>query len=888
MLAPGTRLGVYEVVAAIGAGGMGEVYKAKDTRLDRLVAIKVLPSPVSSDPALRERFEREARTVAALNHPHICTLHDIGNQDGTDYLVLEYLDGQTLADRLTKGALPLDQALTIAIQVADALDKAHRKGIVHRDLKPANVMLTKSGVKLLDFGLAKVQPAGAVAEMSVAATMTSPLTAQGTIVGTLHYMAPEQVEGKDTDARSDIFSLGAILYEMTTGKRAFEGKSAASVIAAILERQPPAMSSLQPLTPPLLDHIVARCLAKDPDERWQSANDAMCELMWIANRGSALKQTTASSVTARTLWNRATPWTTATAILAVIGLAFVHFREVPPEAKSIRFQVPVPEGGASMFKLSPDGRYLVFVATRPSEQARLWVRALDTVELRPLAGTEGASFPFWSPDSTQIGFFAQGKLRRIAVAGGPSLTICDAVQGRGAAWSPDGIVVFAPTLNGGLYQVSEQGGTPVPVTKVDADGGSGDRLPEFLADGRRFLFYRTSTLEATGIHVGSLDGMAPVRILPDVSNARYVMGRGGGGYLVFRRENTLVAQPFDPVRLQATGEVVPLAEQVGLAGPTGTGAFSASDDGTLAFVSGPRRGNREVVWLDRSGKRLSAATKPDDISGLALSPDGSTAAVMIGDMSPGTDIWLQHLQGESLSRFTFGPRANGYPVWSPDGRRLLFTSLSGSGSSDELFEKPAGGAGKEEPVLRGPRSNTVASDWSPDGKFVTYSSTGEKTQDDLWILPMDADRKPVSLLQTPFNERWGQFSPDGKWLAYASDESGRYQVFVQPFPADGRKWQISTIGGRQPRWNRSGRELFYITDAQTLAAIPLMLGASLQQGTAQVLFKGISGEGATTRTFTYQPSPDGQRFLALVQAEGDALGPPPITIVTNWQTGLTK
>jgi Tol biopolymer transport system component len=878
-LAPRTRLGPYAITASIGAGGMGEVYKATDTRLDRTVAVKVLPEHVASDPDLKQRFEREAKTLAALSHPHICPIHDVGSQDGIDFLVMEYLDGDTLATRLEKGALPINQALQYAIQITDALDKAHRKGIVHRDLKPGNVMLTKSGVKLLDFGLAKVQPAGVVAGMSVAATMTSPLTAQGTILGTLHYMAPEQVEGKEADARSDIFSCGAIVYEMTTGKRAFEGKSAASVMAAILEREPPMMSTLQPLAPPLLDHIVRRCLGKDPEERWQSAADLMRDLKLIADGAAGVGVTT--SAPAGAMRRERIAWISALALMTMIAavVSMVAFRPAPP-APEMRLEVTTPPtGDPASLAISPDGQRMVFVATSEG-RSRLWLRPLDSTSGRALAGTDGASFPFWSPDSQSVGFFADGKLKRLDVDRGFVQILADAPSGRGGAWNRDGTIIFTPNpASSAIFQIAATGGTPSPLTRIDPSKETSHRFPQFLPDGHHFLYYVQGTPESRGIYVGDLDE-SPARRVLDVDSAPVY---AASGHLLFARQGTLFAQAFDVTRLELTGNSFSVVEQVA-SSSTGQGlaAVSASAAGPILYRTASVGGGRQLVWVDRSGKDVGRVGDPIGAQDLSMSPNGQRVALSHQAINGNVDSWLLDLGRGVLSRLTFDTGNDLFPTWSPDGRRIAFTS-NRKGAYD-LYWKPVVGPGREE-LLFANAQDKHPMDWSPDGRFLLYRSLDPKGGNDLWALPLDGDRKPVPVIQTNFDEDLPQFSPDGKWIAYQSNGSGRFEIYIQPFPGPGEQAQVSTTGGAQVRWHRDGTELFYIALDGRLMAVPLHLGSNtqtLEAGSPIPLFTTRAG-GALLFPFKHQyvVSSDGQRFLMNTLTDEAAIAP--ITVILNWK-----
>ena len=881
-LAPGVRLGPYEVRSLIGMGGMGEVYKARDTRLDRTVAIKVLSAHVALDPDLRQRFGREARAISALNHPHICSLYDIGQQDDIDFLVMEYLEGQTLAKRLEKGALALDQALQYAIQIADALDKAHRKGIVHRDLKPGNVMLTKSGVKLLDFGLAKLQPSAAVAGMSIAATMTNPITAQGTILGTLQYMAPEQVEGKEADARTDIFAFGAVLHEMLTGKKAFEGKSQASLIGAIMHADPPPISTVRPLMPAGLNRIVKKSLAKDPEVRWQSAHDLCEELVWIAgDMTNAVHMVTSL----RSRWRGRVAWLgLAAAMVAVTILGLIAFRRVAPELPLTRLDVLTPPTSDPVsFSISPDGRQLVFVAMTDSGP-KLWLRPLDQAIAQPLARTEGAIYPFWAPDSRALGFFADGKLKRIDLSGGSPHVLADAPYGRGGAWNGDGVIVFARSTTGPLLRIPASGGPIVPVTQLEQTHHASHRWPQFLPDGQGLLFLATNGPEAPGMYLGSLHGGVPKRVLVTDNAAVYAPP----GYLLVSDAGGLLARHFELSRAEVA-DSVSVAQPVGRDTGVFRGAFAVSATGVLAYRA-TAAGRRQLVWVDRNGTRTGIVGEPDDNALLnpALAPDGERVALQ-RTIQGNQDIWVLNSSGPA-TRITFDPAADGFPIWSPDGHRLVFRS--NRRNSFELYETLASGGGTAQRLLESAQ-NKAPLHWSADGRFLLYRVLDQKTGSDLWVLPLDGDRKPFAIVQTPFEETNGELAPDGRWVAYDSNETGRFEVYVQSFPASGGKWQISTAGGIAPRWRHDGRELFYVAPDGALMAVPVRPstdGQILDRGTPVRLFRvpiayGGSIPGGNVR-HQFAVAPDGQHFLINVTTD-EAIAPP-ITIVQNWTTGLKK
>ncbi len=895
-LSPGLLLGPYEILAPVGAGGMGEVYRARDTRLDRTVAIKVLPAHLSLNEELRQRFVREAKTISQLSHPHICALYDVGeavfseSAGGTSpsaerpaptaYLVMEFLEGESLAERLGKGPLPAEQLLRYGIEIADALDKAHRQGIVHRDLKPGNVMLTKTGVKLLDFGLAKFQASAreaalsGVSRLATEAQASEPLTERGTVLGTFQYMAPEQLEGGQADARSDIFAFGAVLYEMATGQKAFTGKSQASLIGAILRDDPPSVSEVAPMTPPALNRVVKTCLAKDPEDRFQTAHDVKLQLQWIAEGGS--QAGVPAPVAARRRSREKLAWgVAAVAVLTALALGVGFVRRAPARAKTVRFEIATPEGITTIDapRISPDGRHLAFNGTDSSGKSRIYVRALNALSAQPLAGTEGTTRPFWSPDSRFLGFFAEGKLKKIEVSGGPAQKICDAPTGADGSWSPEGVILYDGRANDPIHRVSSAGGTPVVAVKADpARKETTAAWPEFLPDGRHFLYMATGQKpEDSAYRIGSLDSTESKAVAPAQTLVTYVPP----GYLLFVRDKTLVAQPFDAKAMKTTGEPVPLAEHIGT-DAVGLARFSVSREGTLAYRTG-ESGDR-MVWVDRSGREGEAVGDPGELHNPVMSPGGDRVAFDLADPRSGkSDIWVRDLRRGVSSRFTFGKGNTFAPLWSPDGRTIVFTE------GQDLFEKAADGQGDEKPLLKSDELK-LACDWSRDGRYIVFMSRAKETGWDIWSLPMFGDRRPIPFLKTQFTEFLAALSPDGRYLAYQSNESGRPEVYVQSFPGPGGKWQISTSGGLEPKWRADGREIYYRAPDQKLMAVEIQAGSGFSAGVPRTLFAGRFETGIARNR--YLPAADGRRFLTVAPLGREAMTP--TTVVLNWNAELAR
>ena len=893
MLGPGVRLGPYEIVSILGAGGMGQIYRARDIRLDRTVAIKLLPEEFSARADRRQRFQHEARLISALNHPHIGALFDVGEQDGIAFLVMEYVEGETLDDRLTRGPLPASSLLRYAAEIADALDHAHRAQITHRDLKPANIMLTADGAKLLDFGLAQGPIVAVATPESTLSLPGGKLTSEGTIVGTLHYMAPEQLEGRTADARTDIFAFGTLLFEMATGKKAFEGKSQASLIASILTSEPPPISSARPpngigLLPPALDHIVDRCLAKSPDDRWQSARDLKSELEWIATRESniAVRTEPINRRRARSLMAGA-----AAAAVALIGIALIMARapEVPGEV--IRFTMPIPTGSAvargpitTRLALSPNGRRIAFVTTTAGVD-RLWVQSLDS--LTPQTLVDGAESPFWSPDSQWIGFFApgEGQLKKVAVSGGPARVICAAAIIDVPTWHSNGTILFAQT-DVGIFRVPADGGTPTQVTRFDATRREINHLwPTWLPDGRHFIYTATS-LDARGIraprtvYVRSVDADDPLLLMRAESRVMY----SPPGYLLYVDQGALLAQAFDADERRVMGDPVRVAEDLAYYRTTGNSAFAVSGSGVLAYYGGTLAS--DLISLDRSGRKNETGWAHQPFaSSIRISPDGQRLVADLTDPRVGTsDIWSFDLSRRVASRFTAEVTDESSPIWSPDGRRVVFSS-DRAGAND-LYMKTTDGRADAELVFsrNGPQ---VATDWSADGKWLVVEDNSRETGRDLWVVSADGKPQPRPIAHTRFQEWGGRLSPGDRWMAFVSDESGASEVYVMPFIGVGDKKRISTAGGISPRWRRDGRELFYVSpDSGSVMAVAVAETPTFTAGLPVRLFDVQPGDTARRpREIGYDVSPDGQRFLVSTPPEQPQ--PRGIAVVLNWQRELS-
>jgi Tol biopolymer transport system component/tRNA A-37 threonylcarbamoyl transferase component Bud32 len=889
----GTRLGPYEIIAPLGAGGMGEVFRARDTRLDRTVAIKVLTGAVAADSEARLRFEHEARAIAALNDPHICTLHDIGRQGDLDYLVLEYLEGETLADRLRRSpGLPAAEALAIAIQIGDALDRAHRAGIVHRDLKPGNVMLVRRGgpssppaVKLLDFGLAARTAVARpqALDASLAATMASPLTVTRPLTaptasgfGTLQYMAPEQLDGEAGDPRADIFAFGCVLYEMLAGRKAFEGATAMTVIAAIMSSEPPPIAALQ-AAHPLLDHVLRRCLEKDRERRWQSIRDVSGELRWIVDHPIAAPVAAAPPVRASRAGRAMMTWALVLAAAAVAaGVLALRGRRAAPDVATLRFEVSTAPTDDPSTALSRDGTELAFVANQDRVPV-LWVRSLDAVESRALPGTQGASLPFWSPDGRTIGFFAGDKLKRIDVAGGMPLVVGEAPNARGGAWNADGVVLFAPGVNAPIMRVPARGGPAERVTQVNTGNGPSHRWPQFLPDGKRFLFSSSlGTADTNGVYLGSLDKTPPVRLLP---------GDGGGRFavpatLLTVSQGALQAYGFNAAAGAVQGEPIVIAQ--GFAGASGS--IATSDTGVLAYRAGTAQ-RRQLVWVNRQGAVVRAIGEPetDSIASPVLSADEQSVVVFRHRPGDWNDVWVIELARNLARRISDGPPANAHPLWDPDGQHVVFNS-SRFGSGGPARQAVSGG--KAEPLFANGEKGLALS-WTRDRQYILIRRNSAKTGQDLVAVATTGEPREVVVAQSPYDVTEGQFSPDGRWVAFVSNESGRAEVFVQSFPERRARTQVSTSGGTQVLWSGDGNEIFYVAPDGMMMAVSIASGgASPDLKLPLPLFQTHLATG--TNVLGYRPqyavSRDG-RFLLNTAIESASA---PIVVSVNWMKNLTR
>ncbi len=902
-LSPGNKLGPYEIMAHAGAGGMGEVYKAKDTRLDRIVAIKVLPSHISANSELRQRFDREAKAISSLSHANICTLYDVGHQEGIDYLVMEYLEGETLSERIKRSALSSEELFRFAVQIGDALSVAHARGLIHRDLKPGNVIITKENAKLLDFGLAKLQSGGGTVE---AITQTTPLTGTGTIVGTMHYMSPEQLEGGEADARSDIFAYGALLYEMVTGQKAFDGKSQASLIAAILEREPRPVTELKPTSPPALDRVISKCLAKDPNKRWQSARDMVDELRWISSGGNS--QVTSASVKAHK--RRTGDWIgriiAAIAILFAIGTYF--YSRVKEPAPVIRALITAPPESVFLFGgdnagppvVSPDGKRIAFVAVSAGG-ARIWVRDLSELTARVLPGTEGAAFPFWSPDGNSIAFGAPGKLKRVDIATGQVLNICPTQTVRGGSWGEDDFIIFSPSFQSDLYKVPASGGTPVQVTHRDSSRITTCRWPIILPDGKHLIFFAgnhdTPDSSINGIWWASLDGKEMHAVVSTLTDGAYADGQ-----LFFLRDSVLFVQQFDQSSGQLSGEPVATKERVQSDRTTWKANFSVSEAGILVYQLVGAKQGCQLLMVDRTGKTIRPIGTGGNIHNIHLSRDGRGIAYCIQE-SPTGDIYYYDLDRDMRRRLTFTADDDDFPVLSPLGDRIAFAQFRGrlTGSRvSELRALSVSGSGGEQQLTVDSFNATRVFDWSNDGKYLLcgtndYSAPGSSL---VTIRSSTTGAKIATFTDGRDVINSARFSPDGRWIAFSSAIESNRQIYVMQSPlsvgsatgvqtagdnmARPGRWQISAAGGWYPRWRADGKELYYIRSDGTSVAVEVnATGSEFHVGKETEMFKAVLPRGFQC----WDPFPDGQQFVVSVLA-GE--GSTPIVVVQNWAAELKK
>ena len=866
-LLSGTRLGPYEIVAPIGVGGMGEVYQARDTRLDRQVAIKILPAEFANNGQLKIRFEREAKTISQLSHPNICTLFDVGE----NYLVMELLDGETLAERLSHGSLPFAEVLKFGIQIAEALGRAHRAGIVHRDLKPGNIMLTKSGAKLLDFGLAKSD--AHVIDVS-GTTLHKPLTQEGTIIGTFQYMAPEQLEGQEADPRTDIFALGVVLYEMATGKRAFEGKTKTSLIAAIISGEPKPLSEIQPLTPPAFEHVIKKCLEKDPEGRWESAHDVAEELRWISEAGSQAGAATRTGVKRKRREQIVLALAVALA-MAAAALAVLYLRQTRSSARPFVSDLAAPAGTrfnaigdeAGPVVVSPNGSLVVF-SVNEGATTRLWLRSLESGDAKPLTGTEGGSFPFWSPDSRSIAFFANGELKRIEIPGGTPVNLTSAHDARGGTWGKGDVILFTPGTLEAIYRISAAGGKAMEVTTVDRSQHTSHRWPSFLPDGKHFLYLASNHQDASGgsnvVYLGSLDGGASRLVMRSLSNAVY-----SEGYLLFNRQGTLFAQPMsNDGSLQ--GQPISVAENVLYDSGIWRSGFSVASSGLLVYHTGQGAIGSRLVWMDRSGKQIGIVGDRDMYWDVEISPDQRKLAVGIGD--PGRQMWIIDLQRNTRTRLQLDARWDGLPLWSADST-TIYTAVARDDGFHFVAKRLNGGAATNIVKLS---NRSFGATVSRDGKTLIYEDG-----DDLWRTSLNHPG-PATQITTTKNvyERDPLLSPNGAWLAYTSNENRRDDVFIASVADPTLKWQVTSGGGRSARWRSDGRELFFLDGENKLSAVTVREnGGALEFGNPQPLFNLVP----RWRSRSYDVTADGQRFLVNSLADQPS---PTVRVIANWEHAL--
>lgn len=877
----GKTLGHFRVGEQLGRGGMGEVYTADDLHLNRRVALKFLPEAFAGDPERMARFEREAKLLASLNHPNIAAIYGLEQAEGKRFLVLELVEGETLAQRIDKGPLPVDESLALCRQIAEGLEAAHENGVIHRDLKPANVMITGGDkVKILDFGLAKaLSDETQRIDSSQSPTLTEAMTRPGVILGTAAYMSPEQAKGKSVDKRTDIWAFGCILYECLTGRKVFEGETITETLASILKSDP-YWQALPATTPHTIRVLLHRCLQRDAGRRFRDAADVRIEIDEAGN-------TAATSTASRSLFPRAAWCIAAVCFTAALVFGYLYFRQAPAGVQSVVLEVNTPPTSEpSSLAISPDGRSLAYVASTEGRQ-QLWLRRLDERIAIPLAGTEGATFPFWSPDSKSVGFFAAGKLKRIDIGAGGAVTLADAPDGAGGTWNRDGVIVFTPNIWLPLHRVPATGGDPVAVTRLKAPDQISHNFPCFLPDGRHILYYAWG--EDTGVHLASLDTGETKKLFHADSPAIFARP----GYLLFLRQASLFAQPFDDRRGELAGDRFQVADPVGQHEVFNQGGFSVSETGVLAYRMADAASRSQLIWFDRSGKETGAIAEPGNSLNPELSPGEDQIAV--DKATPGVEsgnlVWLMEVARGVSRRFTHQTRNQLFPVWSPDASRIVFSTMrEGRGAVWDLHQMPSNGSGNAQALLEPSSAARFANDWSRDGRFLLYTAVETRTGRDLWVLPMSGgEREPFPFMATSAEEQNGQFSPDARWIAYQSDESGRFEIYAQSFPASGARVAVSTSGGMQPRWHPGGNELMYIAPDGMLMAAPLHIsGNTLSAGAPVTLFPSRIQRGGfmDIMRIQYALSRDGKRILVNTSTENSA--PAPIIIETQWAGSAVK
>jgi eukaryotic-like serine/threonine-protein kinase len=894
-LVPGTKIGSYEVLSPLGAGGMGEVYRARDTKLSRDVALKVLPEAFGRDGDRMARFQREAKVLASLNHPHIASIYGLEDSAEVHGLVMELVEGPTLSERIRSGAIPIDECLPIAKQITEALEYAHERGIVHRDLKPANVKLAGNEVvKVLDFGLAKAIEGDAVyTDISTSPTLSRTATMAGVLLGTAAYMSPEQAKGKPVDRRADIWAFGCVSYEMLTGKRAFDGETITDTLAAVVRAEPD-WSQLPSATPTRVRELLQRCLKKDAKQRLQAIGDARIVLEEALSGAPQSPSEAMQRIKPGQLWFA---WGVAAVLFVSLApIALFRGRDKPaaPGAR-VRFQISAPEKvnvvRGSPFAISPDGRQLAFYASGLDRVQRLWIRALDSLEARPLSGSESPGYAplFWSPDSRYIAFYDAGTLKKIGMSGGDAEPVCNLTGvAVGGSWNRDGVIIFGSN-GGGLMRVAADGGRASPLTTLDASRNEiYHAFPSFLPDGRHFVYERVSSLPGnSGVFIGSLDAKPEEQVSKRLLAIDFWLAYGassdpGSGQLVYTRDGALKTQPFDARKLELAGEPTTLDENRDVT------LFSVSDDGVLVYWIGGYRSS-QLTWIDRRGKVLGTPGEPSDNLTLAISPDGTRSAVSrFGDHGPG--LWVFDFERGTNTRFTLDSSNSLDASWSPDGKRIIFASNRDGGTMN-LYQKLVDGAKNEELLLKSSEDKNPTS-WSRDGRFLLFSARDPKTKADLWVLPLEGDKKPKPFLQTEFNEQDGHFSPDGRWIAYTSDESGRNEIYVRTFAPgsggatdSGGKTLISTGGGVGPRWREDGKELFYLAPDGKVMAVEITNNPVFRPGVPKELFQGPA-QSLTPGGSQWDVAPNGERFLIAALSVQSA--PAPFTVVLNWQTTLKQ